>query len=117
MIIILIGLFAGIISGMGIGGGMILIPALRLFTDVTQKASQCVNLFYFIPTAVSALFIHIKNKNVSFKILLPLLLCGVAFSFLGSFLAVRIGENFLGKLFAAFILIAGIRELWTTKRI
>lgn len=111
MIIILIGIAAGILSGMGVGGGMILIPALRLFADVSQKTAQCVNLFYFIPTAASALFIHIKNKNVEIKKVVPVILGGVVFSLLGAFLAVRIPAKLLGKLFSVFIFVFGIKEI------
>ena len=50
-----IGFFSGIISGMGIGGGTILIPALLFLTEVNQQQAQGVNLIYFIPTAVVAL--------------------------------------------------------------
>ena len=53
-----IGFFSGIISGMGIGGGTILIPALLFLTEVNQQQAQGVNLIYFIPTAVVALIAH-----------------------------------------------------------
>jgi len=56
MVLFLIGLASGIISGMGIGGGAILIPAL---------------VFFVIPTAVIALIVHIKNKRVNFKLTIP----------------------------------------------
>jgi len=111
MTVIIIGFIAGILSGMGVGGGMILIPALCLFQGTPQKVAQCVNLFYFIPTAVSALFIHIKNKNVEFKKALPIILSGLLFSFLGAFIAVKFSPEILRKIFAGFILIAGIYEI------
>ena len=111
MIIMLIGMAAGILSGMGVGGGMILIPALCLFCNVSQKTAQCVNLFYFIPTAVSALIIHIKNKNVEIKKVVPVILGGGVFSLLGAFLAVRIPAKLLGKLFSVFIFAFGIKEI------
>ena len=40
MILIIIGFLSGIISGMGIGGGAILIPALIFFEGVSQKIAQ-----------------------------------------------------------------------------
>ena len=58
-----IGFFSGIISGMGIGGGTILIPALLFLTEVNQQQAQGVNLIYFIPTAVMALITHRKNGH------------------------------------------------------
>lgn len=49
---------------MGIGGGTILIPIMTIFLGFDQKTAQAVNLIYFIPTAITALTIHIKNKQI-----------------------------------------------------
>lgn len=71
--VLLAGLLAGIVSGMGIGGGAILIPVILWVTDVTQQQAQGVNLLYFLPTAAVALVTHVKNgmwkrlwQNLSF---------------------------------------------------
>jgi uncharacterized membrane protein YfcA len=55
------GFVAGIISGMGIGGGVVLIPVLTLFLGFEQKIAQGVNLMYFIPTGAAALWVHYKK--------------------------------------------------------
>ncbi len=44
--IIVIGIVSGMISGMGIGGGTILIPALLFLQDMNQQQAQGINLFY-----------------------------------------------------------------------
>ena len=44
MLVCLIGFFAGIIGGMGMGGGTILIPALVLFANIDPKLAQSINL-------------------------------------------------------------------------
>ena len=72
-----IGFFSGIISGMGIGGGTILIPALLFLTEVNQQQAQGVNLIYFIPTAVMALITHRKNGTLDLKTAKPLALLGL----------------------------------------
>lgn len=110
MFLIILGFLSGILSGMGVGGGMLLIPALRIFTDASQQTAQTVNLYYFIPCAAAALIIHIKNKNVD-KTALSMIVGGLPMSILGSFLAVRISAEILSKLFAVFIMIFGISEL------
>lgn len=48
MKLFLIGLFSGIVGGMGIGGGTILIPALTIFIGTEQHIAQSVNLFFFL---------------------------------------------------------------------
>ena len=70
---------------MGIGGGTILIPALTMFVGANQHIAQGVNLLYFIPTAVVALFVHKKNNALELKIAIPIILFGIAGAGLGSF--------------------------------
>lgn len=112
LIFILIGLLAGIIGGMGIGGGTILIPALTLFAKSEQHIAQSVNLIYFIPTAIIALIIHIKNKRVDFKIALPIIISGIFGAGIGAWLASSISNNLLKKLFAIFLLTMGMYEMF-----
>ncbi len=107
----IIGFFSGILSGMGVGGGMLLIPALRIFFDIGQKNAQAINLFCFIPAAVFALIVHIKKKNVDFKSAIPMVITGVPFSILGAFLCLKLSPRIMGILFGIFILIFGIREI------
>ncbi len=107
---ILAGLISGILSGMGIGGGTILIPALTLFLSVSQHQAQGVNLLYFIPTAVVSLWIHIKNKSVNFKVAWPVILFGLGGAIGGSFLVGMIRGKLLKRLFGIFLLIMGVYE-------
>ena len=72
MFLALLGFFTGIIGGMGMGGGTILIPSLILFAHIDPKIAQSVNLISSIPMTIFALIVHIKNKNVIFKLVLPL---------------------------------------------
>jgi len=106
------GFFSGIISGMGIGGGTVLIPALTMFLNIDQHTAQGVNLLFFIPTAVVALFIHFKNKNLEFKIALPLMLWGLIGSVGGSLLAVNLSAGLLRRLFGVFLFIMGGYEIY-----
>jgi uncharacterized membrane protein YfcA len=116
MIVILIGLAAGIISGMGIGGGTILIPALFLFVKPEQHVAQSVNLLFFIPTAIVALLIHIKHKNVDFKMGIPILIFGLGGSILGSKIAISMNGDLLRKIFGAFLLTMGLYEIFGKKK-
>lgn len=111
MILILAGFVSGIISGMGIGGGAVLIPALVFLANTPQHAAQCTNLVYFIPTAIVALIVHIKNKCINFRIAIPIILFGLAGAYAGSRLAASISGKTLGKLFGVFLLFVGCYEL------
>lgn len=112
MIVILIGFLSGIVSGMGIGGGAILIPALVLFVNPGQHIAQSVNLLYFIPTAIVALIIHIKNRHVNFRVGLPIMLFGLAGAAIGSMLALRMEGELLRKIFGGFLIVMGIYEIF-----
>ncbi len=117
MIVILIGLAAGIISGMGIGGGAVLIPALVLFVKPEQHVAQSVNLLFFIPTAIVALGIHIRHKNVDFKMGIPILIFGLGGAILGSKLALSMDGQILRKIFGIFLLAMGVYEIFGKKKI
>jgi len=119
---VITGFLAGIISGMGIGGGALLIPALGMFYGMEQQAAQSINLLYFIPTALLAIRIHKKNGNIEKGGLLPLILWGALGAVTGALIAVRIDANYLRKGFAIFLLLMAIYEitkgykLWKTQR-
>ncbi len=111
MWLILTGAAAGVISGMGIGGGTILIPALVFLFGTDQLSAQGINLIYFIPTAIIALYTHSKNKNIETKILKPLILFGIAGAFLGSTVALSLEPKILKTIFAIFLFFMGINEI------
>lgn len=108
--LVIAGLISGVIGGMGMGGGTLLIPLLTIFLSFPQKSAQGINLLVFIPMSLVALIIHIKNKLVDFKVGIPIVLSGLAFSILGSYLASIISNNFLQKFFAVFLLAVGINQ-------
>ena len=112
MLDVFIGFLSGIISGMGIGGGAILIPALTIFQGVSQRVAQGVNLAYFIPTAIVAVIVHIKNKRIDFKRVVVLALCGVPGAVLGSLYAGSVGVGVLRRMFGGFLLLVGIYEIY-----
>lgn len=111
MILFLIGLASGIVSGMGIGGGTILIPALVIFAKADQHIAQSVNLIFFIPTAIVALIIHIKNKRIDIRSAIPIVVFGLLGAYLGSRLAVKLPGSVLKKYFGVFLLVLGIYEM------
>ncbi|MPW27058.1 TSUP family transporter [Alkalibaculum sp. M08DMB] len=112
----LTGFLSGIMGGMGIGGGIVLIPMLTIILGVDQKIAQSTNLICYLPIALSCLPIHIKNKNIELSITKKIVPFGIIGAILGSYLAVHMPSAILKKLFAFFLLAMGIREI-THKRI
>ncbi len=107
---IIVGFLSGVLSGMGLGGGMILIPCLTIFFNIEQIYAQSVNLFYFIPTAVSALFVHIKNKNIDREIF-DYIFTSIIGAGIGSLLALHIKSILLTRIFCIFMSIFGVKEV------
>lgn len=106
------GFLAGIISGMGVGGGMILIPMLTIFTEVSQQQAQGINLWYFLPTAAAALVIHLKKRDVEYKKTMYIILSGIPCSILGAYAAIKLQSVLLRRLFGIFLGIFGIIEIY-----
>ena len=117
MLAAIFGFFSGIVSGMGIGGGVILIPLLALFLRMPQQGAQGVNLFYFLPTAAIALWIHAKQKSVAFRPALTLMLSALPGAAAGGWIAVSLSSGLLRKCFAVFLLVLGLHELLTKKEV
>lgn len=112
MFVAVAGFLSGILSGMGIGGGMILIPALTIFCGAGQHAAQTVNLFYFIPTSAAALAVHLRDKNVALRPALKMAAAGLFFALAGAWLASAVSDAWLRRAFGVFIGVFGIREIY-----
>ena len=110
---LLVGVFSGVLGGMGLGGGTVLIPILTIFLSVKQHVAQAVNLVSFVPVGIIALIIHIKNKLVKGKGLLFVILPAILFSVLASLLSVKLNGDLLGKFFGGFLLILSIIEFFS----
>lgn len=114
-------IIAAIISGMaaslGIGGGGILIIYLTLFASMEQLKAQGLNLLFFIPCGIIAIIIHLKNKLIDKAYSVPLIIGGVVGALVGNYLATVINTAILGKMFAVFIILIGLRELLSKSKI
>lgn len=105
--------FTGIFASLGVGGGMILIIYLTVFAGFDQLAAQGINLVYFIPIAALAVILHSRNHLIEWKKIIPSIITGAVFAVLGTLAAKYIGSPGLKKIFAVFILLIGIKELFS----
>ncbi len=108
----LLGILFGIVGGMGLGGGIVLIPALTLFMGVSQHEAQGMTLFAYLPMAAAALVSHFRQKSVSVKPALFLTMFGVTGGAGGYWLASAIEEDPLRIVFAAFLIIVALLRAW-----
>lgn len=112
MLSILFGFIAGIVTGLGMGGGTILILLLSLFMGLEQHVAQATNLVFFIPTSLAAIMINIKQKNVNLKIAGIISVFGIMGSIIGSIISERVSSDLLRKWFAVFIFVIALHEVY-----
>lgn len=108
---ILLGAVLGFLTGLGTGGGSLLLLWLTLVLGLEPQTARTVNLMFFIPAAVTASAIRLFRSGVPFqKIILPALagcVSAAAFSIAGS----RMDTEHLQTLFGILLIGTGIREL------
>ena len=110
---ILIGLIAGIIGGMGMGGGTVLILLLTIFSGVEQHIAQASNVIFFVPTAIAAIIIFLKKKTIKFKVGIPICLWGLVGALVGALISSRMQVGILRKCFGAFLLLIAIYQIYS----
>lgn len=113
MLEVFIGAFSGIFSGIGMGGGTILIFLLTTFAGLEQHIAQATNLIYFVPTAISAVFVNYKNKNIDIKLAILISFWGIIGAIIGSIISVNTEVNTLKKFFGIFLIFIAIHEIIT----
>lgn len=114
LIYVIVGFVSGIVTGMGLGGGVVLIPALT-FLKVNQLEAQLINLMYYVPVAIIATGINIKNKKIEKNIVIKIIIFGIIGSIIGAFISIKIELGLLKKIFSAILLVIGVYELFFDK--
>ena len=114
-----IGIISGIVSGLGMGGGTVLILLLSLILGIEQHISQATTVIFFVPTAISAIIIFIKEKNINFKVGIPICIFGILGAVVGASISTKMNVDALRKYFGFFLILIAIHEiyyLYTTYR-
>ena len=107
-----VGLLLGFLSGLGVGGGSLLILWLTAALSMEQRMAQGINLLFFLPAAICACLFHMKKKRLPWKTVLPAALAGSVTAALCAFLAGRMETALLRKLFGVLLLFTGLSELF-----
>lgn len=118
LILVIIGLAAGFLSGLvGIGGGIIMVPALIFFLGLTQKQAQGTSLgVLMFPVVALAVWQYHKQGQINFNYVFLIAVAFITGGFLGSKLALNINEDKLKKIFAVVLLLLSIKMLFLDKK-
>lgn len=106
------GLVCGVFSGLGIGGGTLLMVWMTAVMDMEQRMAQGINLLYFLPTAICALIFHIKNRLIRWRVVIPAAITGCLTAAGAALLATAIDASLLRKLFGGFLILVGLNEIF-----
>lgn len=113
MLEIVTGTISGIISGIGMGGGSILIVLLVYALGINQHVAQASNLIFFIPTAIISVIINIKQKLLDLKTGIIVGVSGILGAIIGALISKNINDNLLKKIFGFFLAIIVIHEIYS----
>lgn len=107
----LIGLAAGLLSGMvGIGGGVVIVPALVFLLGLSQHQAQGTSLFILsLPVLLLAVLNYWKTGNVNWRFGLVIATTFIVGAYLGSKLTLRLPEAWVKLLFGIFMAYVSIQ--------
>ena len=111
---IVLGLAAGVLSGLvGIGGGILIIPALVFLFGFTQQTAQGTTLALMVPPiGILAAWTYYNQGYVDLKAAGLICLGFVVGGWLGAKLAVSIPKELLQKIFGVFLLLVSLKMLF-----
>mgnify|MGYP001611838591 FL=1 len=115
VLFILLGLVAGVLSGVvGLGGGVFIVPALTLFFGLSQHQAQGTTLAMLVPPiGILAAWTYYKQGHVDLRVAALLCLGFVFGSLFGAKLAVGLSNAALKKVFGAALLMISLKLLFT----
>lgn len=116
--LLIIGVFAGYISGLaGIGGGILLVPALVYFFGFSQHQAQGTTLALMLPPiGLLATWQYYKEGYVDIKVAAIIIIGFVLGNYLGGKLAINLSDGILKKIFALLMLLVSIKMLFFSKQ-
>ncbi len=115
IILIIVGLAAGLLGGtLGVGGGVIVIPALILIFGFSQHSAQGTAMAFMLPpVTLLATINYWKNGYVDWKVALILSAMFFIGAYFGSMLSINLPERILKKIFGMFLVIVALRMIFS----
>ena len=113
IILILIGLFAGALSGfVGVGGGIIIVPALVYVLGLSQFEAQGTSLLLMLPPiGILAALNYYQSGSVNWKYALVIAIAFVAGGYFGSKFTLKLDETFVKLIFGLLMLLVAIKMI------
>jgi uncharacterized protein len=117
LIVIMVGITAGVLGGLvGVGGGIIIVPALVYFLGFSQKTAQGTSLgLIMLPVGILGVLQYYKQGHVDFKVVGILAIGFLIGSFFGSKVALGLSQETVKKTFAVLMILIAVKMLFIDK--
>src|SRR5436190_10652562 len=117
IVLIIVGIAAGALSGMvGVGGGIIIVPCLVFFLGYAQKTAQGNSLaLLLLPLGILGVMNYYREGHMDFKVVACMAIGFIAGNYFGSKWALTINDDKLKKIFAIIMLAASVKMLFFDK--
>jgi uncharacterized protein len=113
VLLVIIGLAAGILSGLvGVGGGIIIVPALVFFLSFSQQQAQGTSLgLLLLPVGILAVWNYYKQGHIDILVVCIMAVAFVIGGWLGSKWALSLPETTVKRIFAVILLYSAIKMM------
>lgn len=108
---IFVGTVLGFLTGLGIGGGSLLILWLTMAVGLDQVTARGINLLFFLPSALIACFFRWKQGTLPIQKILPAIFSGSIAAAIFSWIGLSMDGMILRKLFGFLLILTGLREV------
>lgn len=114
LILLIVGLVAGFLSGLvGIGGGIVIVPVLVYFFNMNQKMAQGTTLFMFLfPIGILGVYNYYKSGYVDYKSALIISITFILGSYFGSKTVIGIDTKVVKQIFGGVLVLVGFKMLF-----
>lgn len=113
---LLIGTLLGFLSGLGIGGGSLLLLWLTMVLGMDVQTARSINLLFFLPGALMACYFRRRQGHLEIRPLLPAIAAGCAAAAVCAWISGQLDVEVLKKGFGILLIAAGTRELFYRPR-
>ena len=114
---ILLGIVTGILAGLlGVGGGVIIVPALMLLFGASDLVAKGTSLLVMIPTSLTGTLSNYRAKNVDLSAALAVGLPACVTTFVGSMVATAVSPMAANIAFAVFLTFVAVQMFWKALR-
>ena len=113
----ILGLLSGTLAGLlGVGGGVVMVPAMIILFGVPAAVAKGTSLGVIIPTSVVATLRNARKGNADLRVAFAVGLSGVVSAYVASQISVGLDESTSNALFAALLSVVAARMILTTRR-